>query len=248
MSHAYGSVFYDYIERGAHVSARQIVPLLHLAMPVRSVLDVGCGRGAWLSEWAAAGVHDVFGVDGDYVDRERLEIHKERFRALDVARPFDLERQFDVVQCLEVGEHVPAAGAPFLIDNLARHGSTVLFSAAIPGQGGESHVNEQPPSFWRSLFRERGYSPFDCIRPSVAGCGSIEPWYRFNTILYVRDDRALQLPPAIGAHRIGDADPIPDLSLPSWRLRCAFIGLLPATVVTRLAVLKHRAHIALHKI
>jgi hypothetical protein len=82
----------------------------------------------------------------------------------------------------------------------------------------------------------------------LAGRSSIEPWYRYNTLLYVRDDRALALPPAIEAQRIGDTDPIPDLSPLPWRVRCTVLRLLPAGAVTRLAVLKHRALIALHRL
>jgi SAM-dependent methyltransferase len=243
MGHAYGEVFYDYIDRGAHSSARRILPVLLDELPIRSVLDVGCGRGAWLAEWMLAGVNDVFGVDGGHVDPRRLEIPKERFRALDVGRPFDLERRFDVVQCLEVGEHLPAADARTLVENLVRHGAIILYSAAVPGQGGESHVNERPPSFWRSLFRSSGYSPFDCVRPAVAGLRSVEPWYRYNTILYVREDLQASLPEVITAHRIDDAEPIPNCAPRSWRLRCAVLGLLPAHAITRLAVLKHRAFV-----
>jgi len=241
MGHAYDDVFYDYIERGAHSSARRILSVLLGALPIRSVLDVGCGRGAWLAEWTRAGVDDVFGVDGGHVDAARLEVPGEHFRALDVGRPFDLGRRFDLVQCLEVGEHLPSADARVLVENLVRHGSLVLFSAAVPGQGGEAHVNERPPSFWRALFLSAGHSPYDCVRPAVAGFGSVEPWYRYNTLLYAGDDLRDSLPAAIGARRIDDADPIPDLSPWPWRLRCALLGLLPATAVTRLAVLKHRA-------
>jgi hypothetical protein len=36
--------------------------------------------------------------------------------------------------------------------------STVIFSAATPGQGGSDHVNEQPHSYWIEKFSARGYS------------------------------------------------------------------------------------------
>ena len=50
-----------------------------------------------------------------------------------------------------MAEHLsPEAGAG-LVASLARHGDVLLFSAASPGRGGEFHVNERSPEYWRSL-------------------------------------------------------------------------------------------------
>ena len=98
----YDSRFFDYIRAGAIRSARAIVPIVTGAVRCRSVLDVGCGAGAWLSVDKERGVDDILGVDGEYVDREQLMIPSAQFQAIDVARPFDLGRRFDLVQSLEV--------------------------------------------------------------------------------------------------------------------------------------------------
>ena len=188
-----------------------------------------------------AGVDEAVGIDGAHVDPALLEIPRARFRALDVGRPFDLGRRFDIVQCLEVAEHLPAADARTLVESLVRHGAVVLFSAAVPGQGGESHVNERPLSFWRSLFHASGYVPFDCVRAALRGQGSVEPWYRYNTILYVSATVEKERPAWIRVHRVADSLPFRTLAPWSWRLRCAALRLLPQAAITRLAVLKHRA-------
>ena len=130
-------------------------------MPIKSVLDLGCGQGVWLASWVRLGAKDVQGIDGPYVDQERLHIPKERFQGRDLARPVDLGRHFDLVQSLEVAEHLPQSAAEQFVDSLVRHGPLVLFSAATPGQGGENHINEQPWEYWREKFAARGYEVFD---------------------------------------------------------------------------------------
>ena len=155
----YDDVFYNYINRGALDSARQLLPQLISRLPINieSVLDVGCGAGAWLSIWKT---HDaeVVGLDGSYVPPEQLLIKPEEFVATDLRTDFSLERAFTLVQSLEVAEHLPANAAEKFVNSLCRHSDIVMFSAATPGQGGENHINEQPYSYWRDLFKAQGYS------------------------------------------------------------------------------------------
>ncbi|TMJ41769.1 MAG: methyltransferase domain-containing protein [Alphaproteobacteria bacterium] len=162
--HEYGTDFYRFLASFAVRSAQRVVPELTAALPVRSVVDFGCGQGAWLSVWATAGA-TVVGVDGSYIDRRGLLIDPGDFYAADLAAPINLGRQFDLVQSLEVAEHLPGAKAAQFVDTLTAHGACVLFSAAVPGQGGENHVNEQPLGYWRAIFRERRLSaPADLRR------------------------------------------------------------------------------------
>jgi SAM-dependent methyltransferase len=244
MNHKYDGVFFDYIESGARASARCVIAVLRGTLEIGSVLDVGCGRGAWLVEWAGDGVPVVAGIDGDYVDRSRLAIPNDSFNTADISANFDLDRKFDLVQCLEVGEHIPTARSAQLVANLVRHGAMVLFSAATPGQGGEFHINEQPLSFWRQLFHAHDFHPFDFVRPRVAGLADVEPWYRYNTMLYVRSDTIERLPAAVSAARLAPDKEIPEVAPLQWRLRCAMLRHLPANAVTQLAVIKHRLVLA----
>ena len=64
----------------------RIISIVQSIMPVQSVVDIGCARGTWLREWQAHGVNDVVGVDGDYVDRARLEISTGCFVVRDLAQ------------------------------------------------------------------------------------------------------------------------------------------------------------------
>jgi SAM-dependent methyltransferase len=151
-----------------------------------SVLDVGCATGTWLDEWGKAGVSDVVGIDGDYVDQAALHIPAEKFTNVDLAKPFSLGRKFDLVQTLEVAEHLDEASADTFVESLVRHGETVLFSAAIPGQGGDHHVNERWPSYWAEKFAKAGYTLYDIIRPQIWTDRRIVWWYRQNILIFAR--------------------------------------------------------------
>ncbi len=237
--YSYGRLFYRYQREGSARSAAIVIPRVIDTLAVRSVLDVGCGVGAWLLPYARRGV-DVTGVDGDYVDRSLLLVDRDRFLARDIAKPFDLERTFDLVQSLEVAEHVPLKDSDTLVDNLVRHGKHVLFSAAVPGQGGENHVNEQPYEFWRDRFAERGFELFDFIRPAIAGRTDVEPWYRYNTLFFVHRDTIAALPTAIARTQVTNQEPIRDVSPVCYRARRAALRRLPEPAVTALAKIKHQ--------
>ena len=157
-----------------------------------------------------------------------------------IAIPFDLARQFDLVQCLEVGEHVPTAASATLIDNIVRHGTRVLFSAAVPGQGGEEHINEQPYGFWRTLFAQRGFRLFDFLRPGIQGDDRIEPWYRHNVLFFAHVDVVEQLAPTIISAHVPDDAPIKDFASAGYRLRKALLRSLPSKAVSSIAILKHK--------
>ena len=108
--HEYGDNFYRFLASFAVRSAEQIIPVLNALLPINSVVDFGCGQGAWLSVWRKAGAK-VMGVDGPYVDQQHLMIGADEFRGADLSRTIDLGRRFDVVQSLEVAEHLPSSRA-----------------------------------------------------------------------------------------------------------------------------------------
>lgn len=236
----YDALFYEYQREGSKRSAMALLPQVTAMLRIGNVLDVGCGAGAWLAAYPSLGLTDYIGVDGDYVDRSMLLVEPEKFLPHDISRPFDLGRQFDLVQCLEVGEHVPTAASATLVDNIVRHGRHALFSAAVPGQGGEDHINEQPYEYWRDLFAARGFRLFDFVRPRVQDDLAIEPWYRYNVLFFCRDDAIGALPKEVAATRVADAAPVADCSPAAYRLRKAVIRSLPSGAVSKLAILKHK--------
>jgi SAM-dependent methyltransferase len=204
----YTPSFYGHASRGVNSSAKVCVPLVLELLRPRSVIDVGCGQGEWLAVLAEHGVPDLAGIDGPHVTDEQLLFPRERFTRRDLSRPFALGRRFDVVLSLEVAEHLPARSAAGFVGCLTALGPAVVFSAALPGQGGTHHVNEQWPWYWKELFAARGYVQLDPFRKTIWRNPDVAFYYQQNLFLYV-DPAAHQ--PLID--RVGVPDKYSELTL-----------------------------------
>jgi SAM-dependent methyltransferase len=190
----YNESFYSRQRHQSLESAKVIVPIvLELTKP-RSVVDVGCGLGTWLSIFRQHGVEDVLGLDGDYIDRKQLLVNASQFRAIDLSRGFRLERQFDLAVSLEVGEHLPLESAASFVDSIAGLAPCVLFSAGLPFQGGTNHINEQWPEFWVEHFSRNRFVVIDCIRQQVWRRREVQPCYAQNSFIFVHQEQLDQLP------------------------------------------------------
>jgi hypothetical protein len=189
---AYTSDFYDDIRGGSRRSAQAVVPIVLDLLQPKAIVDVGCGDGTWLSVFRALGVSDTVGLDGDYVDRRMLQIPQDQFRATDLSSPFRLPRTFDLAVSLEVAEHLPPQSAEGFVDSLTKLAPLVLFSAAIPFQGGTQHLNERWPDYWAALFKIHDYLPIDCIRAKIWANELVAPWYAQNILLFASADRILK--------------------------------------------------------
>lgn len=184
----YDEAFYRDIEGGSRRSAQEVIPVLLKLIQPSCVVDVGCGVGAWLSVVKEHGIEDVLGVDGKWVNRAMLKIPGTQFLEMDLTRPIRLLRRFDLVMSLEVAEHLPSACADTFIDSLVNLGAVVLFSAAVPFQGGTHHINEQWPDYWVQRFERRGYVSIDCIRPHIWNNERVDWWYAQNILLFASRD------------------------------------------------------------
>jgi len=185
----YDAAFYQHQQDGSLQSAREIVPhIIQLAAPA-SVVDVGCGVGAWLRVFQEHGVGTIAGIDGDWVDEAMLQIPRAAFHRADLSRPFHVAGQFDVAISLEVAEHLPPESAAGFVASLTALAPIVVFSAAIPFQGGVEHKNEQWPDYWASLFANHRCVAVDCLRSRVWQNDNAQFWYAQNMMVFVREDR-----------------------------------------------------------
>jgi SAM-dependent methyltransferase len=237
----YSPSFVQYAARSSSHSAKVITAYLSNFVPIRSVLDVGCASGTWLRAWTECGAELVYGIDGDWVDREVLEIPLSSFAPVDLTGGFDLGRKFDLVQSLEVAEHIHPDASEVFIDNLTNHARLgILFSAAPPGQGGEYHVNERPYDYWREMFGRRGFTVLDCVRPHVIDDKHVSYWYRYNTFLYVRPEVLTRISPQLTSREVPMGSPLQDISPVAFRIRKSVVKHLPYTVQRGIADLKAR--------
>jgi len=185
----YDGKFFTLVEETATRSAETMVPLVMEIVNPKRVVDVGCGPGAWMRAFKQRGC-TVLGYDGDYLEPSSRVMDPSEFRVADLRKPLtDPEGPYDLAVSLEVGEHLPHECAAMLVKSLVALAPVVLFSAAIPGQGGTLHINEQWQSYWAELFQAEGYVALDCIRPLLWRAEGISFFYVQNTILYCRKDQ-----------------------------------------------------------
>lgn len=174
-------------------AAQEVLPFIFELLAPSSVVDVGCGTGSWLKVAKDLGAKAVLGIDGVQVGDHMLCIESDEFLKRDLSGEVLLSAKYDLAICLEVAEHLPENAADTIVSTLTQAGDIVLFSAAIPGQGGQEHLNEQLPGYWQDKFEKHGYFPVDILRGKFWENNRIDWWYRQNMLLYTTITRADQL-------------------------------------------------------
>ena len=181
----YDEEFFTTIREGIQRSAEALVPVLLDVYRPGTVVDVGCGEGWWGREFHRQCDATVIGLDGH-----------PRNTVIDVA-DHDLEQpmgrldRFDLALCLEVAEHLSPGRAGSFMSELCRLADVVVFSAAIPGQGGTGHLNEQWPAYWVQLFEANGFVVTGNLRYRIWQDDRIENWYRQNLLIACHADHDL---------------------------------------------------------
>ncbi len=192
---------------GSTESADVAVPLILEATTPRSVVDVGCGLGAWLAVFKQHGVEDVLGYDGPWVDRSRLLVAPPEFKGADLREPLVPERRFDLAICLEVAHILEPEHAAPMVEALAALSDVVVFSAGVPGQGGSMHLNEQWPAYWADLFATHGYVASDPFRFALWERPDVKWWFAQNMLCYASPAAVDHLP--VLARARCDGAPLP---------------------------------------
>jgi SAM-dependent methyltransferase len=182
--------FHKYGNEFDNASAEIIVPELTKLMQINSVVDVGCGLGNWLSVFEQNGIQKLIGIDGEHAKRKFI-LNEKHFIATDFenieAFKTILNEKVDLAICLEVLEHLSENTGKRIVDFLCNASDVILFSAAIPHQTGENHINEQHPVYWQELFAKRGFIFYDIFRQKYWNNSQIKWWYKQNMFLVARE-------------------------------------------------------------
>lgn len=188
----YDRAFYDVIRAGTRASAAAVVPILMDRLwpdgshRERSIVDVGCGEGWWASAFATSGF-TASGTDSGDIPATMLapgfEFH---FRDLSARGWSQGLLGHGAALCLEVAEHVPDRALPQFFDELCALSDLIVFSGAVPGQGGHGHVSEKPQSVWAGILRARGYEVSGALRWDFWDHPDVENWYKSNLLVAAR--------------------------------------------------------------
>jgi hypothetical protein len=135
----YTARYFALRQKKASSSAAVVADCLTGQFAPSTVVDVGCGTGAYLREMERLGV-SAHGYEGSTHALARAVVSPDKIELQDLREPL-----------------LPAESANQLVDSLVTLGDRVVFSAAAPGQGGWDHVNERPAEYWIALFEEHGY-------------------------------------------------------------------------------------------
>lgn len=204
---AYDEKFYENQTKESYESAKELISELKPCLPsVNKILDVGCGVGTWLKAWQESDKDiKILGIDGNDVDEKFFYIPYASYKRVDLTQNANTLfanlftqntngggalKPFDLLQSLEVAEHLPESAARNFIHFLTLCADVVLFSAAIPHQGGTEHINEQEPKYWAKIFKEFDYVCFDFLRTKIWDNEKIAFWYRQNVLLFVHKNKA----------------------------------------------------------
>lgn len=187
----------DAVREGAKRSAAAVLPFVFETLGTPSaMLDVGAGEGHWLKAAMQLGVQQVAGADVDPLDSIVSEWDAEGFQSLsmrlEIGHHVDTGASFSrwpLALCLETAEHLTPTAGDHLVSELCRVATEIVWSAAIPGQGGDGHINEQWPAYWAERFEQHGFVLDDPgWRLDLWDHPDAEPWYAQNLLCAFRPD------------------------------------------------------------
>ena len=171
-------------------SAAPILSILFDTIAIRSTVDVGCGVGTWLKSAQKLGAETILGLEGSWLEDDLKVVDNRFIQAWDLEERIQVDCKFDLAISLEVAEHLSEDRADSFICDLCALSDLVMFSAAIPRQGGTHHVNERWQSYWALRFQQQGYRAYDAVRWRMWSREDIAFWYRQNTVVYCRAESA----------------------------------------------------------
>jgi hypothetical protein len=103
-------------------------------------------------------------------------------KVLDLSEEFNLEKKYECVISLEVGEHIPKEKEQIFLDHLDRHcEQCIILSWALPGQGGDGHFNEEPNKYIINEMEKRNYKHWE--ESSNYFRNSVNLWWFKKTIM-----------------------------------------------------------------
>jgi hypothetical protein len=180
-------------ENAVYAAGLILSHLLQEIPAVRSAVDLGCGAGTWLSVLRQRGAEKILGVDGNWLDEDILRIPSSSFMALDLSQEIEVPGRYDLALSLEVAEHLPPERGPGFVALLTSLSDFVLFSAAIPYQQGQNHINCRWPEYWAGLFAANGFEVHDFLRARIWNDTRVPIWYKQNLLFFSKRQRSPEL-------------------------------------------------------
>ena len=181
----YDDLFYENHGNESYESALHYGEILSRYYQPSKIVDVGCGRGAWLKAFKQHGATTLVGIDGKWNNQSLMIDESISFQPYDLDQDIIVNDCYDLAICVEVAEHLEKSAGYNLIKLLTTVSPVIIFGAAFIRQGGQGHINEDEHSNWANLFDVFDFAVFDLFRQELWGKESVNWWYQQNTFLYV---------------------------------------------------------------
>ena len=241
--------FYESVNQRASETAKLVFEILNKYVRVNSIVDAGCGSGAWIRTALEEGLEKAYGLDltssidlinknsdfKEQLDSGRIQLIERDF----VSNPISEFPKADLAVCLEVLEHLPPSTAESLVARLTEASDFVIFSAAQPGQGGTYHINEQELRYWVDQFAKYDFEPFDPFREILSESNFVPRFYSLNMLLLVSKealsagDKIIDRTSLLGV-KVTDFQQLDKKSFLE-KVRYKLIAILPVSTVTWLS-------------
>lgn len=184
-------LFYSEDER-VYESAKRIYEVISPYLPkINSVVDIGCGMAAFSKVFQESGVEKVTLIDHPNFKASNCLVKQEfQFIPCNLDKEIPENLSADLLICTEVLEHITKKRSLQVLDFITSCSDIIIFSAAIPRQGGLGHINEQRHEFWIKEFKKREFDYADLFKTKIINDESIFYWLRQNIFIFFKNQPA----------------------------------------------------------
>jgi hypothetical protein len=161
----------------------------------KQIIDFGCGTGALAKAFACLGVQ-VQAIDGysepDFSTHDNIRFTKLDLNDIDAVHEFlkQFDAKFDLAISIEVAEHLNPAVSSSFIEWMTSVADVIVFSAAVPSQDGDGHINCRSRSDWYQFIKKYDFTIADTLRQHFISNPNLGLWHKFNVVDYVQKDTA----------------------------------------------------------
>ena len=120
-----------------------------------TALDAGCAMGMLVESLRGRGV-DAYGLDASEYAIAQIPAELAPYcRVGSILEPF--ERDYDLITCIEVLEHLAPKDVEIAIDNVTAHTDSIVFSSSPSDLAEPTHQSVRPMEQWIASFARRGF-------------------------------------------------------------------------------------------
>jgi len=187
----YSRDFHKSIENDEYPQAVRLSEYIKLYVNCSIFLDFGCSTGLYLNEIQKR-LPNIEAIGFEFSEDAVRHALCKNVKQFDLTQPILREKKdntFTLGLCLEVLEHIDDSNWKPVLDNITKLSDIIIFSAAIPGQGGTGHINCRNKIDWIRRFYSLGWViDLDHTKHMLEYMknGYHMGWFAFNAMVLVK--------------------------------------------------------------